>query len=177
MSHESFDPSKYKNVAEMPKDQQENFEAIPTAPDAPEEFVKKSALQIQARFEEDAQKINELRSGIKKLFGKGKIDSDDSMRAEADIEDRERMQRTSPGLNSPVVAKNVQYEMENRYSRIKNESEQRESIGERIKSGFKTWLRGEGGSSSRSSSTSSFLPSNEDVAKGLEQAKKRNPFF
>lgn len=69
MSHESFDPSKYKNVAEMPKDQQENFEAIPTDPDAPEAFVMASAVaeQKRERVAAEAEEIRALENSIKNI--------------------------------------------------------------------------------------------------------------
>lgn len=69
MSHESFDPSKYKNVAEMPKEEQENFEVVPTAPDAPEAFVMASAVaeQKRERVAAEAEEIRAIENSIRNI--------------------------------------------------------------------------------------------------------------
>lgn len=65
MSHESFDPSKYKNIAEIPETEQDKFEVVPTATGAPEEFVMASAVEYQKLKRAEAEEINKLIDDIK----------------------------------------------------------------------------------------------------------------
>lgn len=85
MNPEKFNPSnpEYKEVNDLPKNQQENFTDVSGG------FVRKEVLENQTRHEEDAKEINKLRSGIDKLFGRKKVLADDRLINEATDEDME----------------------------------------------------------------------------------------
>lgn len=55
MNHESFDPSRYESISEMPEEQKGNFETISSAPGEPEQFVRKGVFETQKRLEKDPE--------------------------------------------------------------------------------------------------------------------------
>lgn len=188
MSIESFNPGspEYREVKDLPQEHQAEFANVEGG------FVQKSALETQERLEKEAKEMDDLRGGIKKLFSVGKVEPEDIMRKEASIEDGVRKRAKETGKNEAYVQDETRQIIrdEKLLSSLSTKELAKEVEDDRLR-GFSNSrdyhridiMKDEIGKRKLRpvakvlSFLSSLVPGNDDVKKGLEQAKKRNPFF